>query len=77
MLTEGKEIAQQTKLLPKEDKAQKPYVFYFNKCFMSASFVADVGGDLAHMKNQIKMREEDYVEEFNPWNKDLNCWREC
>jgi hypothetical protein len=40
--------------LPKEDKAQKPYVFYFNKCFVSAGLVADAGGNLAQMSSQIK-----------------------
>ena len=44
--------------------------FYFNKCFVSAGLVADAGGYLAHMNSEIKMKEEDSVEEFNPWNKD-------
>jgi len=44
--------------------------FYFNKCFMNAGFVADSRGNLAHMSNQIKMKEEEFVEEFNPWNRD-------
>ena len=35
---------------------------------MSASLVADAGENLAQMSSQIKM---DYVEEFNPWNKDV------
>jgi len=63
--------------LPKEDKAQNPYVFYFNKCFVSVGFVADDEENLAQMSSQINMKEEDFVEEFNPWNIDVNCWREC
>jgi len=61
---------QQTELLPKEDKARKPCVFYFNKCFVNADLVADARGNLAQVSNQIKMEEEDFVEEFNPWNRD-------
>jgi len=71
VLTKGKETQQQTELLLKEDKALKPYVFNFNRCFVSAGFVADAGGNLAQMNNQIKMKEEESVEEFNPWNKDV------
>ena len=59
VLTEEKEkIEQQTKLLPKEDKAQQPYVFNFNKCFECASFVADAEGDLAQMNIQIKVKKK-------------------
>ncbi len=74
VLTEEKEkTEQQTKLLPKGNKAQQPYVFYFNKCFECAGFVADVGGDLVQVNNQIKIREEDNsVEEINPWNGEIN-----
>ena len=38
---------------------------------MSAGLVADVGGNLAQVSSQVKMVEEDYVEEFNPWNRDV------
>jgi len=47
VLTNEKETEQQTKLLPKEDKAQKPYVFNFKKCFASAGLVANSKVDLA------------------------------
>lgn len=67
---EKKEIEKKTELFPKEDKAQNPYVFYFNKCFVSAGFVVDAEGNLAPMRSQIKMKEEYSVEEFNPWNID-------
>lgn len=70
-LIEEEKTEQQAKLLPKGDKAQKPYDFYFNKCFMSAGLVTDVGGNLAQMDNQTKMEEEDFMEEFNPWNIDV------
>ena len=70
MLTEKKETVQQTELLLKEDKALKPCSFDFNKCFVNAGLVADAGGNLAQMSSQIKMKEEDSVEEFNPWNID-------
>lgn len=39
-------------------------------CFVSAGLVADVGGNLAQMSSQIKIKEEDSMEEFNPWNRD-------
>ena len=38
---------------------------------MNACFVANAGGDLAQMSSQVKMKEEDFKEEFNPWNKDV------
>jgi len=47
VLTEEKETVQQIELLPKENKAQQPCVFYFNKCVVNAGFVADAEGDLA------------------------------
>lgn len=56
VLTEEKEIEQQTELFPKENKAQKPYVFYFNKCFVSAGFAADVVGNLAYVSRQRKIK---------------------
>ena len=63
VLTEEKEKTEQkTKLLPKGNKAQQPYVFYFNKCFVNAGFVAMAGGDLAHVNNQIKAKEEESME---------------
>ena len=71
VLTEEKETEQQTELLPKEDKAQNPYVFYFNKCFVSAGLVADAGRDLVQMGSLTKKEEDDSIEEFNPWNKDV------
>ena len=58
-------------MLPKEEEAWRPYVFNFNNFFVSAGFVADAGGNLAQMSNQVKMEEEDSVEVFNPWNKDI------
>lgn len=63
---------QQTELLPKEDKAQQPYVFYFNKCFVNAGFVAIAGADLAQISSQIKVKEEEFMEEINPWNREVN-----
>ena len=45
-------------MLPKEEEALKPYVFYFNNCFVSASFVADAWENLEHMSSQVKMEEE-------------------
>lgn len=70
MLIEEKETEQKIELLPKEDKAHKPYVFNFNKSFVSAGFVVDDEGNLAQLR-YLKMKEEDFMEEFNPWNKDV------
>jgi len=39
---------------------------------VSAGLVADARGNLAQMSSQIKMKQEDFVEEFNPWNRDAN-----
>jgi len=61
-------------VLPEGDKAHKPYDFYFNKCFECAGLVADAGGNLAQMSSQMK--EEDSMEEFNPWNRDVNLLEE-
>jgi len=58
-------------MLPKKEEAPRPHVFNFNKFFMNACFVANAGGDLAQMSSQVKMKEEDFKEEFNPWNKDV------
>jgi len=38
---------------------------------MSVGFVAIAGGGFTQVKNQIKVKEEDSEEEFNPWNKDV------
>lgn len=69
VLIEEEKTEQQVELFPKKEKAQKPYVFYFNNFFVSATLVADAGGILAQMRSQIKMEEEDSMEEFNPWNR--------
>jgi len=71
VLTEEKETVQKTELLPKENKAQQPCVFNFNKCFVSVGFVANAGGDLAQMSSQMKMKEENSIEESNPCNKNV------
>lgn len=68
VLTEEKETELETELLPKEDKE---HVFDLNMCFVSVGLVADAGGNLAQMSNQIKMKEEGSMEKFNPWNKDI------
>ena len=39
---------------------------------MNADFVAIAGGDLAQLNNQIKVKEENSMEEFNPWNREVN-----
>jgi len=39
---------------------------------MNASFVANAGGDLAQVNSQIKVKEENSMEEFNPWNREVN-----
>jgi len=62
VLIEEEKIEQQAELLPKKEKAQKPYVFYFNNCFVSAGLVTDVGRNLTHMSSQIKIKEEDFME---------------
>ena len=33
-------------MFPEEKKAMRPYVFYFNNCFVSIGFIADAGEDL-------------------------------
>jgi len=72
VLTEEKKTVQQTELLPKENKAQQPYVFNFNKCFVNAGFVAIAGAYLAQVNSQIKVKEEKSMEELNPWNREVN-----
>lgn len=71
MLIEEEKTEQHTDVLPKEEEALRPYVFYFNNYFVSAGLVAYVGGNLAQMSSQIKMKEEDSMEEFNPWKRDV------
>ena len=58
-------------MLPKEEEALRPYVFHFNNCFVSAGFVADARENLAQMSSQIEMEEEDFMENFNPWIRDV------
>jgi len=71
VLIEEEKTEQQTELLPKENEAQKPYVFYFNKCFVNAGLIADAGENLTQMSIQIKMKEDDSMKEFNPWNRNV------
>lgn len=52
-------------MFPKEEEVLRPYVSYSSNFFMSAGLVADAGGNLAQIRNQVKMVEEDSVEEFN------------
>ena len=77
VLTEEKEIEQKSELLPKENKALKPYVFYFNKCFVNVGLVAYARENFAQMSSQINMKEEDSIEELIHGTKILNFWREC
>lgn len=70
VLTEEEETVQQIELLTKENKEQQPCVFNFNKCFVSVGFVANARGDLAQVSH-LKMKEGDFVEEFNPWSRDV------
>lgn len=73
VLTKEKEkTMQQTELLSKENKAQQPCVFNSNNLFLNAFLVADSKGDLAQMNNQMEVKEENYMEEINPWNKEVN-----
>lgn len=58
VVTEEEKSEHHTEMLPKEEKARRPYLFHFNNCFVSASFVADAGENLAHMSNQVNMEEE-------------------
>ena len=58
-------------MLPEEKEALRPYVFYSNNYFVSAGFIADAGVTLAQMNNQVKKEEENSVEIFNPWNKEI------
>lgn len=71
MLIEEEKSEQHTDVLPKEEKAQKPYVFYFNNWLVSVGLVADAGRTLAQMSSQVKMEEKDSMEKFNPWNRDV------
>ena len=72
VLTEEEETVQETKVLPMENKAQKPYIFNFNKFFECAGFVVGAEGDLAKVNSQIKVKEENSMEELNPWNREVN-----
>jgi len=71
VLIEEEKLEKHNKVFPKEGEVLRPYVFYFNKLFMSVDLVADAGGNLAQMSSQIKMKEEDSLEVLNPWNKDV------
>jgi len=72
VLTEEKETMHQTEVFPTENKAQQLCVFNFNKCFMNAGFVANARRDLAQVNSQIKVKEENSMEELNPWNREVN-----
>ena len=58
MLIKEKKLEQHTEMFPKEEEAQRPYVFHFNNCFVGACFGSDAGENLSHMSNQVKMEEE-------------------
>lgn len=66
------EIAEQhTEVLAEERKELRPYGFCFNSCFMNAGFIAGVGENLTQLSSQIQEEEENSVELFNPWNKEV------
>lgn len=71
VLTEEEELEQHTELSPMEEKAWKPYYFYFNNCFMIIGLVAYSRVNLAQVTNQIKMKEGDFVEVLYPWKRDV------
>jgi len=71
VLIEEEKLEHHTKVFPKEEEALRPYIFYFNNYFVGAGLVANDGGNLAQMRSQVKTVEEDSVEEFNPWNIDV------
>ena len=60
---------QHTEMLAEERKALRPYDFCFNNCFMNANFV-DAEEKLTPLDYQIK-EEENFVEDFNPWNEEI------
>jgi len=52
-----KEISEQhTEMFPKEKEALRPYVFYFNNCFVSTGFIAYAGGDLLNIEIELIRR---------------------
>jgi len=63
MLTEEKEkTEQQIELLPKEDNAQQPYVFNFNKCFVSAGDVEDSPSlEIVSREEELLQKEDETV----------------
>ena len=71
VLIEEEISEQHTKMLAEERKALRPYGFYFNNCFVNAGFVADAGENLTQLGSQVKEKEENSVEIFNPWNKEI------
>ena len=71
VLIEEEKSEQHTEILPKEEEALRPYDFYVKNCFFSAGFIANAGENLAQINSQVKMEEEDSVEIFNPWNRDI------
>jgi len=71
VLIEEEKSEQHTNVLPKEEEAERPYVFYFNNFLVGVGLVEDAGENLAQVNNQIKMEEEDSIEKFSPWNKDV------
>lgn len=71
VLIEEETSEQHTEMFPKEEEAWRPYVFNFNNCFVSVGFVVDAGENLSQMSIQVKVEDKDYVEVFNPWNKDI------
>ena len=60
MLTEEKEKTKQPiELFPKEDKAQQPYVFNFNKCFVSAGDEEDSPSLVIVSREEELLQKED------------------
>ena len=47
VLIEEEKLEQNTDVFPKEEEALRPYVFYFNNCFVSVGFVADAVGTIS------------------------------
>ena len=68
VLIEEEIVEKHTEMLAEEEKALRPYEFCINNFLVNVGVVDD-GENLTPLDSQRK-EEENFVEDFNPWNEE-------
>ena len=57
VLMEEEILEQHSEMLLDEKEALRPYVYYFNNCFVSIGFIVDAGGNFCGKLQSIEPRD--------------------